>query len=215
MDQNKFDNLVKETVDFIENNGVFNSIREIKRLYDSILSNIKELPQIKLKQLAGTAFASLSYIKMPGMTKFPYLAYYCLTSATKVCPPFLPIHLIPLYIMHSRVERTKFLLNGGIKIIQDNIFIIEDVPQQTALDFAILGDVILLKKEGYNSREDWWKRALEDADVVKDMYKQYSDSDIVFISKKVHDAIADKVYKDLVLYTDMENALEEGWKIKD
>ena len=47
------------------------------------------------------------------------------------------------------------------------------------------------------------------------MYKQYSDSDIVFISKKVHDAIADKVYKDLVLYTDMENALEEGWKIKD
>ena len=37
MDQNKFDNLVKETVDFIENNGVFNSIREIKRLYDSIL----------------------------------------------------------------------------------------------------------------------------------------------------------------------------------
>ena len=110
MEQITIDDLIDKTIDSIKRKGVDNSLPVIYRLYNYILLNIEELPQIKRKQTAGMTFAFLSYRKLSGCTKFPAMAYYCLTQATKHLPVFFPFHLVSTYIITSTAERVKFLL---------------------------------------------------------------------------------------------------------
>ena len=191
---------VNKTIDSIQNYGVEQSLSLIFDLYNYTMSNIKSLPNIKQKQTAGIAFAFLAYQKIPNLGRYANLAYYCLCKATSHCPTFLPFHLIKSYITLSRAERTKLLLKGALKLIGDRIYVIRDIPHQDAYDLCVLGDIIILKKDGYESEELWWKNALEDEIKIRTMYSQYSEREVVEISEKVHNVICDKIYEDLVTY---------------
>lgn len=188
---------VKETLQSIQSYGLSGSISEIQQLYVHILRNLPELKNLALFQIAGTLFSVLAAQKFNGLTRFPNMAYYCLTRGATIMQPLGDLNICIQNQFHSREERAKLLLGGGLKLISDRIYVIDNMPHQQAFDLSVLGDVLRLKNDGYSSRERWWTRALEDAEWIREKYDEFSEMQIYEISDNVHNAISNQVYNDL------------------
>lgn len=151
---NQLDYKIKETVDFIRCNGL-NSQSKFQELYAFTLSHLDDLRNLALFQLSGTLYGILALEKVPGCTRFPNIAYYCLTRGASAIQPAGALPLIQENWLHSHAERAKLLLSGGLKLISDRIHIIRDMPHQQAYDLSVLGDILYLRSCGYNSNENW------------------------------------------------------------
>lgn len=188
---------VRETLESIQQYGLNGSLPQIQLLYQHVLGNLPELENLALFQIAGTLFSVLATQNYQGLTRFPNMAYYCLTQGTKTMQPIADINICMQNRLISRGERAKLLLNGALKLISDRIYVIDDMPHQQAFDLSVLGDILILRNEGYHSSESWWPRALEDAQWIRNNYSHFSEMQIIDISDAVHKAIAKQVYKDL------------------
>ena len=198
------DRKINDTLRHIKQYGLHHptTIIKIEELYYHTLTNLSELKNLALYQIAGTLFSVLAFEKYTHMTKFPNLAYYCLTQGTSVIQPSADMSIALKNIFYSKVERAKLLLSGGAKLVSDRLYIFDDlkVSEQAAFDITILGDIIQLKNESYQSSEIWWQRALEDEPKIRFMYRQYSELEIIGLSENVHKGVANCVYNDLYTY---------------
>ena len=92
-------------------------------VYKYVLSNVYELKQIKLYQLTGTIFSIIAYEKIPGLSRIPNIAYYCLTQGALVMQPIADFNICIENQNHSIEERVKLLLNGGLKMVIDRVIV--------------------------------------------------------------------------------------------
>ena len=197
---NQLDYKIKNTLESLQKFGVQGSLREIHNLYTYALSHLEDLENLGLFRLSGTLFSIISFEKIPGLTRFPNIAYYCLTRGTEAIQPVGYINIIQENWKESYAERAKLLLNGGLKLISDRLYIIDNIPRQQAYDFSVLGDMLKLISLGYTSVENWWTRALEDTKWIREKYSSLSDNEIIEMGNYIHIQINQQVYKDLKTY---------------
>ena len=191
----------KETVDHIRQYGISGSYQTFRDLYKYVLSNVSELKQIKLYQLTGTIFSIIAYEKIPGLSRIPNIAYYCLTQGALVMQPIADFNICIENQNHSIEERVKLLLNGGLKMVIDRVYVIADMPAQKAVDIAILGDILKLKSIGFSCQDEWWRNACEDCNWIRNKYNDMSEIDIMLACREIHQRIAEQVYLDLEQYS--------------
>ena len=194
---NQLDDLIRDTIENIRMKGLTSSVDFFRTLYSFTLSHLDQLKNLSFFQLSGTLFSIISYEKISDLTRFPNMAYYCLTKGVTALQPMGYSNVIQENQMHSRAERAKLLLNGGLKLVEDRLYSVPNMPHQQIYDLSILGDILMLKSLNYNSQELWWHRALEDCEWIRQNYRVYTDEAIIKMGDNINSQIAEQVYVDL------------------
>ena len=199
---NELDKKIKSTTDKIREFGLQGCRQEFQNLYLFTLNHIQDLSNLALFQLSGTLYSIMAFEKIPSLSRVSNIAYYCLTRGTYALQPAGYLNIIEENWMFSRAERAKLLLNGGLKLIVDRLYLFEDNNHQQVHDFSILGDILKLKQLNFSSNENWWRNALEDCAWIRNSYSQFSESEIINLSDHYHQIIAKRVYLDLQNYVE-------------
>ena len=182
---NMLNRLLISSLNSLSTYGIANSHNQLRELYQYTCSHLSQLDKINDYYIAGAVFSIISYEKL-GLGHASRLAYVCLTTAATT--------------NNSAIEeRLKLVMNGGMQLIEEKVHLFT-ISGNQVIDFAILADVLKLKKLNFTSPERWWNRVVEDAKRIRINYPQYSDDEIITRGNRIHQSVAANVKDYLIKF---------------
>ncbi len=158
---------------------------EMELFYEQCINHLENIEKSD-QYLLGCLSAIICYERLY-CRDAPRLAYICLTADTR---------------QHknenrSITERLQLVMMGGIGLIEEKTSCFS-MDTEKVIDFAIMADVLRLHKVGFNSTENWWRNALDGQNTARRKYPSYTDEQIISIGQKIHETVAESVYKYLL-----------------
>lgn len=188
---------IRNILGILKTRGVSSACNSMLDLCDYTFHNLSQLDNINNYYWAGSIFAITCYERIDATAQVPRLAYYCLTQDTKIVEPE---NMGKPYNLRSTVERLQLVMRGGLRLVREKAYLMDDMSEEQAISFSIMSDVLKLQRMGFSCNEQWWNNAVLDLGDHRGTYASFSDDDIISEGEKVHFVVADAVRQYLEMY---------------